>query len=304
MLIATWNVNSIKVREARLLAWLAAAKPDVVCLQELKVQDDAFPLAAVEAAGYHAAFHGQKSYNGVAILARTPIEDVRVGLADGVDDPQARLIAGTVEGVRILSAYVPNGETVGSDKYAYKLAWLRRLRAHLAAHYRPDEPLALAGDFNVAPDDHDVNNAQRWAESVLAPRRRAAPGRHRRLGPRRRLPPTPSAGRHLVGGTTRPRASPATTACGSTTSGRRRRWRSGSPPPPSTASSARARARATTRRCAWPSTRRRRTCPPTPRTSRRGRPPAERTRPPPSVRRPGPPRGPPARRRARPPARC
>ncbi|MCC7018960.1 MAG: DNA polymerase I [Ardenticatenales bacterium] len=170
MLIATWNVNSIKVREERLLAWLAAAEPDVVCLQELKVVDEAFPLAAVEAAGYHAAIHGMRAYNGVAILSRTPITDVRIGLDDGVDDPQARLIAGTVQGVRVLSAYFPNGETVGSDKWVYKLAWMARLERYLAAHHAPDEPLALCGDFNVAPDDGDVGNPARWAESVLCHR--------------------------------------------------------------------------------------------------------------------------------------
>ncbi len=167
MLIATWNVNSIKVREERLLAWLAAAEPDVVCLQELKVVDEAFPLAAVEAAGYHAAIHGMRAYNGVAILSRTPITDVRIGLDDGVDDPQARLIAGTVQGVRVISAYFPNGETVGSDKWRYKLAWMARLERYLAAHHAPDELLALCGDFNVAPDDGDVGNPARWAESVL-----------------------------------------------------------------------------------------------------------------------------------------
>jgi|GEM_PF-397 len=170
MLIATWNVNSIKVREERLLAWLAAAEPDVVCLQELKVVDEAFPLAAVEAAGYHAAIHGMRAYNGVAILSRTPITDVRIGLQDGVDDPQARLIAGTVQGVRVLSAYFPNGETVGSDKWVYKLAWMARLERYLAAHHAPDEPLALCGDFNVATDDGDVGNPARWAESVLCHR--------------------------------------------------------------------------------------------------------------------------------------
>lgn len=173
MLIATWNVNSIKVREARLLDWLAAARPDVVCLQELKVTDDAFPAAAVAAAGYQAAWHGQRGYNGVAILARSAITDVCVGLDDGVDDPQARLIAGTVDGVRVLSAYVPNGETVGSDKWAYKLDWLARLRRHLDARYRPDVPLVLAGDFNVAVDDADVHDPGRWAASVLC----AAPAR-------------------------------------------------------------------------------------------------------------------------------
>ncbi len=175
MILASWNLNSIRVRQPHLLRWLERTRPDVLCLQELKVADKDFPLEAVRALGYHAAVHGQPTYNGVAILSQAPLEDMRVGLDDGVDDPQARLVAARTAGVRVLSAYFPNGGEVGSDKWAYKLAWMARLRAHLAQHYRPDEPLALCGDFNVAPDDRDVARPADWADSVLChPEARAA----------------------------------------------------------------------------------------------------------------------------------
>ncbi len=167
MKLATWNVNSIRARLARLLDWLGRAAPDVVCLQELKVPDDDFPVAELREAGYQAVFHGQRTYNGVAILSRTESEDVTRGF-DGVgDEEQARLISARVSGIRIISAYFPNGQTVGSDKWAYKLAWMARLKDHLAAHYSPTEPLALLGDFNVAPEDRDVARPDEWRESVL-----------------------------------------------------------------------------------------------------------------------------------------
>ncbi|MDX2056284.1 MAG: exodeoxyribonuclease III [Gemmatimonadales bacterium] len=167
MKIATWNVNSIRARLDRLVAWLGRAGPDVVCLQELKVADEEFPVEELRAAGYHAAWHGQRTYNGVAILAREAPVDVAIGLGDGSADDQARLIAATVSGVRFLSAYFPNGQVVGSDKWAYKLEWIRRLAEHLAAKYRPSDPLALCGDFNVAPEDRDVARPDEWRESVL-----------------------------------------------------------------------------------------------------------------------------------------
>lgn len=167
MKIATWNVNSVRARFERLMAFLAREQPDVLCLQELKVADSEFPRLELEAAGWHAAVHGQKTYNGVAILARTAPEDVRIGLADDSDDAEARLIAATVQGVRVLSAYVPNGQVVGSDKWAYKLGWLHRLGAHLARHYTTAQPLALCGDFNVAPEDRDVALVESWRDSVL-----------------------------------------------------------------------------------------------------------------------------------------
>lgn len=167
MKLATWNVNSIRARLPRLLDWLARTTPDAVCLQELKVPDEEFPVEAIRAAGYHAVFHGQPTYNGVAILSREVPDDVRRGFDGGGDEEQARLIAASIEGIRVISAYVPNGQTVASDKWAYKLDWMDRLRAHLDAVYRPKEPIALAGDFNVAPEDLDVARPDEWRESVL-----------------------------------------------------------------------------------------------------------------------------------------
>lgn len=167
MLLATWNVNSVRARLDRLVAFLGRFEPDVVCLQELKVPDADFPFEAVRAAGYHAAVHGQRTYNGVAILSRAEAGEVQVGLGDGAPDDQARLIAATVSGVRVVSAYVPNGQVVGSDKWSYKLDWLARLRAWLERTARTDQPLALCGDFNVAPEDRDVAEPDQWGGSVL-----------------------------------------------------------------------------------------------------------------------------------------
>ena len=167
MLLATWNVNSIRARDERVRAWLAARQPDVVCLQELKVEDEKFPIAAYEDAGWHIALHGQRTYNGVAILSREPLEDVQRGLQDGEDDPQARLLSATVRGVRVLCAYAPNGESLGSEKYQYKLRWFSRLRRHLDARYSKTTPLALLGDLNVAPEPRDVHDPHRWEPTVL-----------------------------------------------------------------------------------------------------------------------------------------
>lgn len=167
MRILTWNLNSIRARYERLVALLARHAPDVVCLQELKVEHAAFPYEALRAAGYEACIHAQKTYNGVAILSREPILDVRRGLGEGLDDPQARLVSGLVRGVRVLSAYFPNGSEVGSDKYAYKLDWMRRLGAMLARDFSPGQPLVLAGDFNVAPDERDVSDPDAWRGTVL-----------------------------------------------------------------------------------------------------------------------------------------
>lgn len=174
MVIATWNVNSVRARLERLVRWLAARRPDVVCLQELKVTEAAFPFLELEAAGYHACVLGQKTYNGVAILARTPPAEVERGLPG---DDQARLIAARVAGIRVLSAYVPNGGGMDSAAWAYKLDWLRRLKAQLAARYSPQEPLVLCGDLNVAIDARDVYDAAAWGGSVLFhPEARAALG--------------------------------------------------------------------------------------------------------------------------------
>ncbi len=167
MRIATWNVNSIRARLDRLVAWLRRTGPDVVCLQELKVPDGEFPLEVIRAEGYEAVFHGQRTYNGVAILSRHSIADVTLGFDDGSEDAQARLIAATVAGIRILSAYFPNGQSVGSDKWDYKLEWIRRLRAHLERTYRSADPLLLCGDYNVAPEDRDVARPEEWRASVL-----------------------------------------------------------------------------------------------------------------------------------------
>lgn len=181
--IATWNVNSVRAREARLLAWLQAHQPDVLCLQELKVVDADFPHAALRALGWHATVHGQKTYNGVAILAREEATDVQRGMGAGDDDPQARLVSAVVRGIRVVSAYFPNGQTVGSEKWAYKLAWMERLREHLQRTVRPGEAVALCGDFNVAPDDRDVARPESWNDTVLChPEARAALQRIAALG--------------------------------------------------------------------------------------------------------------------------
>lgn len=169
MKVATWNVNSIRAREEHLIDWLDAAQPDVLCLQELKVVDDDFPVAAVADRGYSAAVFGQKTYNGVAILSRAPLGDVVRGFDEGDDDPQARLLAANVEGITVMSAYFPNGGEVGSEKFTYKLRWMRRLRALLDRRYdSAKQPLALCGDFNVAPHDDDIGRPEQWRETVLA----------------------------------------------------------------------------------------------------------------------------------------
>ncbi len=167
MTVATWNVNSIKARLPRLLAWLDRTRPDVVCLQELKGTDDAFPYDDVRAAGYHAVVHGQKTYNGVAILSHQDPTDPLPGLDDGVPDPQARVVAATVAGVRVVSAYVPNGGDMGTSSYAYKLEWLRRFMAYLARVGVPEAPLVVCGDFNIVPSDLDCHDSAAWEGTVL-----------------------------------------------------------------------------------------------------------------------------------------
>ena len=167
MEIATWNVNSIRARRERVLPWLEQRAPAVVCLQETKVVDADFPVAEVEERGYRAAIHGQKTYNGVAILAREPLAEVVSGFADGEAEEDARLVAATVAGVRVISAYIPNGKEIGHDKYHYKLAWLARLRRYLDKSCDPTQPLALCGDFNVAPADLDVWDPALWRDRLL-----------------------------------------------------------------------------------------------------------------------------------------
>ena len=166
MKLAAWNVNSLKVRLPQLLEWLESSQPDVVCLQETKLEDHNFPAADIEAAGYQVVFSGQKTYNGVALLARESPTDVVCGNPH-FPDPQKRLIAATVAGVRIVCAYIPNGQAVGSDKYAYKLAWLDALTPWLGEQLAANPKCALAGDFNIAPEDRDVHNPAAWAGQIL-----------------------------------------------------------------------------------------------------------------------------------------
>jgi exodeoxyribonuclease-3 len=167
MRIATWNVNSLKARLPLVLGWLDSAKPDVVCLQEIKCQTEDFPRLELEAAGWHAAVQGQKSYNGVAILSRKPLEDIRIGLPGDETDPQARYIEGTFEGIRIASIYLPNGNPVGTEKYPYKLAWMDRLKAHASSLLLTEQPVVLAGDYNICPTDADVYDPLAWATDAL-----------------------------------------------------------------------------------------------------------------------------------------
>jgi exodeoxyribonuclease III len=174
MRIATWNVNSLKVRLPQVLDWLAKHRPDALCLQELKLEDAKFPREELQAAGYSTAFSGQKTYNGVAILSREPAVNTARGIA-GFDDEQRRVISADVGGVRLVCAYVPNGQSVDSEKYRYKLNWLaafsRWLEQELALHPR----LAVLGDFNIAPEDRDVHDPKAWEGQVLvsAPERDA-----------------------------------------------------------------------------------------------------------------------------------
>ncbi len=166
MKIASWNVNSLNVRLPHVERWCAEQTPDVLVLQETKLEDAKFPVAALEAAGYHAAFSGQKTYNGVAILSRTPIADVAHGIA-GFDDPQKRILSATIGDFRVVNLYVVNGQAVGSEKYAYKLDWLAKVGAFLAEEIRRHPRLLVMGDFNIAPDDRDVHDPAAWQEQIM-----------------------------------------------------------------------------------------------------------------------------------------
>ncbi len=175
MKLATWNINSIRAREERLLTWLGQERPDVLCLQETKVEDAGFPIGPLKKAGYEVAMFGQRSYNGVAIASTQPLADVSRGFGDGADDDDARAIAATTHGMRVVCVYVPNGQDLASDRYPYKLAWFKRLRAYLDRTATPDQPLALCGDMNVAPDDRDVWSPEKWQGSIhCSPPERAA----------------------------------------------------------------------------------------------------------------------------------
>ena len=166
MKIASWNVNSLNVRLPHVLAWCDDARPDVLALQETKLTDDRFPVAELEDAGYHSIFSGQKTYNGVAILSREPAGDPVTDIP-GLDDPQRRILAATVAGVRIVDLYVVNGSEVGSEKFAYKLHWLERVTAWLADEMKQHENVVVLGDFNIAPDDRDVYDPEAWHEKIL-----------------------------------------------------------------------------------------------------------------------------------------
>ncbi len=166
MKLATWNVNSLNVRLPHVLKWLEDNPVDVLCLQETKLTDDKFPVAAIEAAGYHVAYSGQKTYNGVAILSKLPLTDV-VKNNPLYEDAQQRILAATIAGVRVVCAYVPNGQSVGSDKYAYKLGWLDAFHGWLSDEARSHASLAVVGDYNIAPEDRDVHDPQAWEGQVL-----------------------------------------------------------------------------------------------------------------------------------------
>ncbi len=175
MRIATWNINGVKARLEALLTWLRLASPDVVCLQEIKSVDEGFPAAEIEALGYHVAVHGQKGFNGVAILSKRPLEDVRRGLPGDDEDVQARYIEAVISTgretgpgiVRIGGLYLPNGNPIGTEKFAYKLAWLQRLERHARLLLTHEEPLVLCGDYNIIPEAADAKTPAAWVEDAL-----------------------------------------------------------------------------------------------------------------------------------------
>jgi exodeoxyribonuclease-3 len=169
MKIASWNVNSLKVRLPHLLEWLVSAQPDVVALQETKTIDENFPQEEIEGAGYHVVFSGQKTYNGVAILSKVAAQDVVTELP-GLEDPQRRVLFATIGDIRVMDVYVPNGSEVGSDKYAYKLNWLEHLQQALEAELQVHQKVVLLGDFNIAPDDRDVHDPESWKDKILCSR--------------------------------------------------------------------------------------------------------------------------------------
>lgn len=178
MRIASWNVNSINARLETVLRWFEEAKPDVACLQEIKCVDEKFPAEALERLGYNVAVHGQKTYNGVALVSKTPLEDVRRGLPGDETDEQARYIEALVSGptpVRVASIYLPNGNPAGTEKFTYKLAWMERLNAHARDLLAYEEPLALMGDYNVIPEPRDAAHPENWVDDALfRPESRAA----------------------------------------------------------------------------------------------------------------------------------
>jgi len=166
MHIVTWNVNSLNVRLPHVLEYLAERRPDILALQEIKLPDERFPTAEIAAAGYQACFAGQKTYNGVAMISRAAAGDIITDMP-GLDDPQRRLLAATIDGVRIINVYIPNGQEVGSEKFAYKLRWLQALHDFVQAEIRRHDRLVLLGDYNIAPADADVHDPRRWQGRIM-----------------------------------------------------------------------------------------------------------------------------------------
>ena len=177
MKIASWNVNSLRVRLPHVLDWLSSAQPDILALQETKLEDAQFPAAELEAAGYHVAYSGQKTYNGVALLAREPLSEVVTDIP-GLDDPQRRILGATIGDLRVLNLYVVNGQAVGSDKFAYKLHWLEQVSAYVREDLARHPNYVVLGDFNITPDDRDVHDPEQWREQILCstPERSALKG--------------------------------------------------------------------------------------------------------------------------------
>ena len=166
MKIATWNVNSLKVRLGQVLEWLDSAKPDVLVLQEIKQVTEAFPADEIAEVGYQGVASGQKTYNGVAVISKAePVDNVTD--FPGFEDPQRRILASTIDGVRVVNLYVPNGSEVGSEKYEYKLGWLRALRGFLEEEMKRHDQVVVLGDFNIAPDDRDVYDPEKWGDAIL-----------------------------------------------------------------------------------------------------------------------------------------
>ncbi len=166
MKIVSWNVNSLNVRLPHVLDYLKEHQPDVLALQETKQTDDKFPKDDIEAAGYHVAFQGQKTYNGVAIISKHPLEDISFDIPN-LDDPQKRVIAATIQGIRIIDIYLPNGQEVGSEKYAYKMKWINALKTYVQDELKTHEKLVLLGDYNIAPADIDIHDPDRWQGKIM-----------------------------------------------------------------------------------------------------------------------------------------
>jgi exodeoxyribonuclease-3 len=172
--VASWNVNSLKVRLEQVLAWIASSGVDILALQETKLTDESFPVDAFTANGLSVVFSGQKTYNGTAIISRLPIRDVMTDIP-GFDDPQRRILAASLGDLRLINLYVPNGSEVGTDKYVYKLAWLKQVTEFIRQQLEIYPKLAVVGDFNIAPDDKDVHSSEIWKDCILvsAPERQA-----------------------------------------------------------------------------------------------------------------------------------